>query len=221
MNPGNIKPEKVTKPIQLLAAWLLGLVLIDTLFLTASASIEQPLWGPNALIIAAIINVPLFLVSLFTLQTKFRPEMQEDTYYSKYLENKKSINDRNAIVPPTATEIAKEIIDKTSKISKPKDKEKLIEIILKEKEKNIAIEKVGSSRTLSELYLYPHDWKSIVGRWKNDNAFLNDIDLNYEYKTIVGNPAKLESIKLSDLGKEIAKEMNEKNQLWHQLNRDK
>jgi hypothetical protein len=30
--------------------------------------------------------VPLFLAALFLLQTKFRPEMQEDVYYAKHLE---------------------------------------------------------------------------------------------------------------------------------------
>lgn len=81
-----IEPHKVTKPIQLLAAWLLGLIVVDGSFLSAAAMLKQPSWAPNLLVIAAVCNVPLFLVSLFLLQTRFRPEMQEDSYYSKYLE---------------------------------------------------------------------------------------------------------------------------------------
>jgi hypothetical protein len=81
-----IEPHKVTKPIQLLAAWLLGLIAVDGSFLTAAAVLKQPQWASTLLIIAAVCNVPLFLVSLFLLQTRFRPEMQEDSYYSKYLE---------------------------------------------------------------------------------------------------------------------------------------
>lgn len=53
-----------------------------------ASNIENPAWGAGALILASVINVPLFLLSIFLLQTKFRPEMQEDSYYSKYLESK-------------------------------------------------------------------------------------------------------------------------------------
>lgn len=70
--------EKVTKPIQLLAAWLTGLVLVDGMFLTAAKTISEPAWITGVLSVAAIINVPVFLAAIFLLQTKFRPEMQED-----------------------------------------------------------------------------------------------------------------------------------------------
>jgi hypothetical protein len=80
-----IQPHKVTKPIQLLAAWLLGLVLVDGSFLTAARLIVTPLWAPGVLVVAAVASVPLFLACIFLLQTRFRPEMQEDSYYSQYL----------------------------------------------------------------------------------------------------------------------------------------
>ncbi len=83
-----IEPHKVTKPIQLLAAWLVGLIVIDSCFLVAAAKLEPGRWETSALIIAAIVNVPIFLVALFLLQTKFRPELQEDIYYSQYLDKK-------------------------------------------------------------------------------------------------------------------------------------
>lgn len=81
-----INPERVTKPIQLLAAWLLGLIIVNAAFLASATSIGVEHWSASALVIASIINVPLFLVAIFLLQTKFRPEMQEDSYYAKYLE---------------------------------------------------------------------------------------------------------------------------------------
>lgn len=87
MENNNIEPHKVTKPIQLLAAWLVGLVLVNGAFLATSSGIENPVWLKATLIIAAVINVPLFLGAIFLLQTKFRPELQEDSYYSKYLDN--------------------------------------------------------------------------------------------------------------------------------------
>ena len=91
MGNEQINPAKVTKPIQLLAAWLAGLILINGAFLAAASTISKPEWAPGALVIASIINVPIFLASLFLLQTKFRPEMQEDEFYSKYLEKRYSI----------------------------------------------------------------------------------------------------------------------------------
>ncbi|WP_309381002.1 hypothetical protein [Cerasicoccus frondis] len=87
-NSPKIDAHKITKPIQLLAAWLCGLVLVNLSFLTAAAHIENPSWIPATLVIASITNVPAFLISIFLLQTKFRPEMQEDVYYSKYIESK-------------------------------------------------------------------------------------------------------------------------------------
>lgn len=90
MSDQKINPEKVTKPIQLLAAWLTGLVIVDGGFLLTASNIGTEHWTSHALVVASIINVPIFLVAIFLLQTKFRPEMQEDVYYSKYLENQVS-----------------------------------------------------------------------------------------------------------------------------------
>jgi hypothetical protein len=88
MNNQKITPEKVTRPIQLLAAWLVGLVAINGSFLATAATLGQDSWERSALIIAAIINVPIFLIAFFLLQTKFRAELQEDSYYHRYLNKK-------------------------------------------------------------------------------------------------------------------------------------
>ncbi len=60
----------------------------------------------RALVIASIINVPLFLMAIFLLQTKFRPELQEDSYYSKYLDGKSN----KLISMPTNIEKESDII---------------------------------------------------------------------------------------------------------------
>lgn len=86
MSEQKINPQQVTKPIQLLAAWLVGLILINGSFLSAANIITNPGWAAGLLVIAAVLNVPIFLTLIFFLQTKFRPELQEDTYYSKHLE---------------------------------------------------------------------------------------------------------------------------------------
>ncbi|HYH80764.1 MAG TPA: hypothetical protein VEX86_13255 [Longimicrobium sp.] len=88
MTDQRIDVHKVTKPIQLLAAWLVGLILVDSAFLITAGTARLPAWASGSLVVAAIINVPLFLLAIFLLQTRFRPEMQEDTYYAKYLESK-------------------------------------------------------------------------------------------------------------------------------------
>ena len=103
MSDQQIRPEKVTKPIQLLAAWLAGMILMNTAFLTAAATIQKPDWAAGVLVIAAIVNVPLFLLALFLLQTKFRPEMQEDIYYSKHLERVYSLQTRQTELIELAT----------------------------------------------------------------------------------------------------------------------
>ncbi|PNH87195.1 hypothetical protein C1M56_14955 [Vibrio diazotrophicus] len=83
-----IKPEKITKPIQLLGAWLAGLFSVNSSFLFAAANMDNGSFESISLVIAAILNVPLFLAAVFLLQTKFRPELQEDSYYSSYLSQK-------------------------------------------------------------------------------------------------------------------------------------
>lgn len=105
---GKIEPYKITKPIQLLAAWLLGLILINSAFLVAATKITNPEWISEALVIACIVNVPLFLISMFLLQTKFRPEMQEDSFYSKYLESKTG-NTKIEITPESVASIRENV----------------------------------------------------------------------------------------------------------------
>lgn len=86
MQENNIKAEKITKPIQLLAAWLTGLILLVGSLLTASATIKSPTWLAAFFGISAVSIIPLFLILIFLLQTKYRPQMQEDSFYSKYLD---------------------------------------------------------------------------------------------------------------------------------------
>ena len=88
MSENKIKPERITKPIQLLGAWLAGLFSINSCFLFAATNMNPSSWESTALVFASIINVPIFLGAVFLLQTKFRPELQEDSYYSNYLSKK-------------------------------------------------------------------------------------------------------------------------------------
>jgi hypothetical protein len=95
MTEPKISVHKVTKPLQLLATWLVGLIAVIGSFLSAAAFLTSPSWAPGFLIVIAALCVPLFLVCVFLLQTRFRPEMQEDTFYSKYLEMNQAITGKD------------------------------------------------------------------------------------------------------------------------------
>lgn len=84
-----ISPRYITKPIQLLAGWLVGLTSVVGIFLAAAAHL--PNGGLQiALVIASIIYVPMFLFTMFVLQTRFRDELQEDAYYARMVKNRKT-----------------------------------------------------------------------------------------------------------------------------------
>jgi hypothetical protein len=109
-----IRPERITKPIQLLAAWLAGLTIVNGSFLLAATRVLQPTWIPATLVIASIANVPIFLFAIFLLQTKFRPEMQEDTFYAPYLASKTANTER--LVAPEAVAVLREEIARIDKM---------------------------------------------------------------------------------------------------------
>ncbi|RBM44133.1 hypothetical protein DLR65_19680 [Vibrio tarriae] len=88
MSNQKVDPQKVTKPIQLLAAWLVGLIMVNGSFLSSAVAIGSLAWESSVLIVAAVFNVPMFLGAIFLLQTRFRPELQEDIFYSQYLDKK-------------------------------------------------------------------------------------------------------------------------------------
>jgi exoribonuclease R len=219
MNSNNLKPEKVTKPIQLLAAWLLGLVLINSSFLLAAGNIQSPSWGSGALIIATIVNVPVFLISLFVLQTKFRPEMQEDTYYSEYLQRKYTGNSKveNKTIEIDTDKYVKEILSKINEVQKPQDKEKEIEEIIKKRDFENIKAQVSDSRSLSELYLYPKGWKEIIESWGDNEDFKADLEQILRNNLVTGSINNISEVKLNAEGKKIAKELANENLLWNQV----
>lgn len=91
MAANNINPETITKPLQLLAVWFIGLILIDTLFLTIATRIVKPEWASGTLVIASVVYVPLFVICLFLLQTRYRRELLADEGYTdiiKYIGTK-------------------------------------------------------------------------------------------------------------------------------------
>lgn len=115
MTTQKIEPHKITKPIQLLAAWIIGLILTDSIFLYSAVSFDPGSWERGVLVIAAILNVPGFLFALFLLQTKFRAELQEDTFYHEYISKKTATPQR--IDKDTIQDSRIEELEKTLKLS--------------------------------------------------------------------------------------------------------
>ncbi len=91
MERHKIEAHKITKPIQLMAVWFIALLLVDSIFLAAAAKINEPAWISLALVVSAIMFVPLFLAGVFLMQTVFRKELQEDQYYSEWLKSQEEI----------------------------------------------------------------------------------------------------------------------------------
>ena len=109
----SIQPHKVTKPIQLLAAWMVGLIVTNATFLATATYLPPSDWERAALIIAAIANVPLFIIALFLLQTRFRAELQEDHFYSEYLSKKTASlvrMDKNAVQDSRLEALEREVV---------------------------------------------------------------------------------------------------------------
>jgi len=107
----SFEPHRITKPIQLLAALLIGLFSINAAFLTTASIVRIPEWIPPLLCIAAVLNVPFFLISIFMLQTRYRPELQEDEYYSKYINAKIELNTKGRKKGVAEADILKENIE--------------------------------------------------------------------------------------------------------------
>lgn len=209
MSNQQIDPEKVTKPIQLLAAWLLGLVLVNSAFLFAAVQIDTPTWVTGALVIASMLNVPIFIACLFILQTKFRPEMQEDKFYAKYLEHeyeKKQIPPVQDLKTITAqTKVISEKIYELLSSGGLKSKEKVEQVILDSQITQIA-HRFGMSRTLSELYYRPELWPNLVNRWKDSHKFQNDIRALVTEGLAEIIDDDINSCKISEMGIQVARE---------------
>jgi hypothetical protein len=94
----------------MLAVWFAALVLVDGAFLAAAGLITSPAWVGPMLAIAAVVFVPVFLIAAFLMQTRFRTHLQEDSYYSKWLEKHElafvGFKAENILPSPTNSKIA-------------------------------------------------------------------------------------------------------------------
>lgn len=98
MTGTELHPERILTPIQLLAVWFAVMVLISGSFLTAASVIHTPAWISGMLSIAAVAFVPMFLLCAILMQTKFRPQLQADSYYLEWVRLQVEVIKREADV---------------------------------------------------------------------------------------------------------------------------
>ncbi len=90
MTSPKIEPHKITRPFQLLAVWFAGLGVLVSAFLAAAVNVSNPTWLPGLFGITAVILVPLFIILIFVMQTKFREQLQDDPYYAEWLKRREA-----------------------------------------------------------------------------------------------------------------------------------
>ncbi|MCP3721771.1 hypothetical protein M3I53_01290 [Paraburkholderia sp. CNPSo 3272] len=223
MDNQRINPEKVTKPIQLLAAWLVGLIVVNASFLLAAQQISHPTWAASLLVISSVVNVPIFIGALFLLQTKFRPQMQEDSYYSQYL--KESFGFKSVSPASSAKAVEKEISEAADKIVKKlgvsgENQKQPIAEILRESQVELLVAKFGGSRSLSELYKSPKTWGQLISNWGRSDQFRMDVDLLISEGLVENKYSGYRRCKLTAQGHSVAKKAEEEGIMWYQKNSD-
>ena len=87
MQETRIHPEKITHPVQLMAAWFVMLVLLVGVLLTAATKIDQPTWAAGFLVISSVVLSVLVMLAVFLMLTKFRPHLQGPKEYAEWLKD--------------------------------------------------------------------------------------------------------------------------------------
>jgi hypothetical protein len=220
MEHHGIKPERITKPIQLLASWLIGLFVTNASFLLAAKQIHHPSWGAALLLVAAVANVPVFILALFLLQTKFRPQMQEDQYYSKYLDDER----KSTAVSVPERDLEQEIARTVERIvasvgASAKGMEEPISEILHQTQVELLASKHGGTRAFSQIYYSPSTWGRLVEKFRGNGAFQKELDGMLDDGLVVVTDDDPSTAVLTNLGKAVGNFAREAGMLFAQKNR--
>jgi len=214
MTQPQLHPERITKPIQLLAAWLAGLVLVDGAFLTAAAYIKAPAWAAALLVVAAVANVPIFIAALFLLQTRYRPEMQEDSFYSRYLERQYSpaTNSGTFDITRYTKQLTSEIV---SAIGPHQGSPAVpVERAVRQATIQQLAGRYRFSRTIAELHSRADIWPRIVNMYAESQALRRELDELQRDGIVALETGEPESAKLTPLGGEVASHLEKSGGLW-------
>ena len=84
MSNQKIEPEKITKPIQLIAVWFIGLVILVGAFIGGAVALRNSPALQTVLVIASVIIPLVFVGAIFLLQTKFRAQFLDDALFTPF-----------------------------------------------------------------------------------------------------------------------------------------
>lgn len=79
----NIEPHKITTPISLVAAWLVALCFVNGSLLATAIAMPETSWMRAALILAAIVYIPVAFWFVYKMQTTHRDKLLADDGFLK------------------------------------------------------------------------------------------------------------------------------------------
>ena len=88
MNGNTFRPEKITSPFQLMAAWFLMLTVLVSILLAAAMNIRSPAWAGGYLVIFSTILIIIVIACVLLMLTAFRPHLQDGKEYAQWLKDK-------------------------------------------------------------------------------------------------------------------------------------
>jgi hypothetical protein len=86
-----LRPEKITHPFQLMAAWFLMLITLVASLLAAAIKIDRPSWAAGFLVVSAVVLAVLVMIAVFVMLTRFRPHLQGPREYAEWIKDERSL----------------------------------------------------------------------------------------------------------------------------------
>src|SRR4051812_23065730 len=98
-------PKDIRTPMQLTAAWFVTLALLVAALLKASHDAGDA-WLRGFFGIAAAAVIPLFVLAVFKLQTKYRTELMADEFFAQVASQvRQTATNRGVELPPAGAEL--------------------------------------------------------------------------------------------------------------------
>jgi hypothetical protein len=147
--------------------------------------------------------------------------MQEDTYYSQYLERRYSTVGK----PQQPLDIAQYSKELAAEVIKAVGADKQLSVgpiegVIRNAQVDDLARRAADSRTLAELFVRPQSWPRIVAAWRESPTLKKEVaellaDGMLEMKNDIPETATL-----TDLGKTVAERLLARNALWNQAHAD-
>jgi hypothetical protein len=81
MTNSKIEPHKINKPFQLLAVWMIGLILMTGTLITGAGVVNTPTWVPPMLCVSTVMIIVVGIILPLVMFIKYRKEFLDDPYY--------------------------------------------------------------------------------------------------------------------------------------------